>query len=98
MISLDVITVEHRTVVSTITLRREGEAITRVMRECTHEALQCLPHIRCRALSRVWNETNIRFGVCAACADFFGVIGACFARQLDDIASAILIPWDWNRV
>lgn len=54
-----VLTVEHGSIVAAVTLRRKGEAIARVMRECTHESLQRLPHIRRRALSRVRNKTNI---------------------------------------
>jgi hypothetical protein len=70
------LTVEHRAVVTAITLRREGEAIARVLRECAHESLQRLPHVRGCSLGRVWHEADVGFGVCAAGANLLRIIGA----------------------
>ena len=56
--------VEDWAIVTSVALRGKVHAIGRVLRECTHEALQRLPHARRRALGRVCGVGDVRSRVC----------------------------------
>jgi hypothetical protein len=83
--------VHYRSIVASIGLGRKYEPITRVLRECAHESLQCLPEVVGHIERCVRRERDIRQGVCSA-------------RRSDRLVVAILgiirtsIVWECDHV
>jgi hypothetical protein len=90
ILSLNIL-VEYRTVVTTVTLTAEVEAVSRVVWKGTHEALQCLPEVGSCSLSSVCCQCQIWVGVSSACANILSVVRACSVWKGNDCASKTLL-------
>lgn len=77
--------VENWTVVTTVRLGGEVHPFPGVLRECTHEALECLPHVRRGCRRRVRGQTLVEVAVSAA-VPVTRILGAGVVGQLDEIS------------
>jgi hypothetical protein len=77
----------------------EMDSIGRVLRECTHETLQCLPHARRSAFGRVRRVGDVWGRVGSAGTHVQGILWASRVRESNDIAGVrVHISWYWIGV
>jgi hypothetical protein len=78
--------IEQRSIVASVALRCKVDSIGRVLRECTHETLQCLPHARRSTFGRVGSVGDVRRGVSSASTHVQGILWASCVGKGDDVA------------
>ena len=84
---LEEVGIENGSVVASIALSCEAEAVARILRERTHKTLQCLPHAWRRTLGAVGSQSVVWLGVCSACSVCLRVVWASRVWQLNDGAT-----------
>lgn len=88
--------VEDRSVVSTIALCGEVEVVAGILWESTHEALESLPHARCRGDSGVSSVGLVGLGPGSTAS--LSVVGASVVRQLHDVAFVRSVRGNWGGI
>jgi hypothetical protein len=71
---------------ASVALRCKVNSIGRVLRECTHETLQCLPHARRSAFGRVRRVGDVRRRVGPTSTHVQGILWAGCVGKGDDVA------------
>jgi hypothetical protein len=91
----DPLLIEQRSIVASVALRGKVDSIGRVLRECTHETLQCLPHARRSAFGRVRRVRDVRRRVSSTSSHVQGILWASCVGKGDDVAGVgVYISWD----
>lgn len=79
------ILVENWTIVTSIALARKVKAFSRVLRERSHESLQCLPKVRGCSASCVSRQGQVGVAVCSTGLRVLRIVGADRIWQADDL-------------
>ena len=82
----DPLLIEQRSIVASVALRGKVNYIRRVLRECTHETLQCLPHARRGAFGCVRRVGDVRRRVSSASTHVQGIFWASCVGKGDNAA------------